>query len=88
MGFGAIYKHYMSSIDVPSANFASAMRTKVCEPIYNFWGTPPTRASEAKGKLTFLLVFYVVYTVWFGFSIMFLFEGMDIGVRRAKKKEV
>ena len=78
----------MGRVEVANANFASEMRTKVCEPIYNFWGTAPTRASEAKGKLAFLLVFYVVYTVWFGFSIMFLFEGMDIGRRRAKKQEV
>jgi len=25
--------------------------------------------------VTFSLVFYVVYTLWYGFGIMFMFEG-------------
>ena len=87
-GFGEIYKHYMGRAEVGTANFASAMRTKVCEPIYNFHGIPPARASEAMGRLVFLLGFYVLYTLWYGFSIMFLFEGMDISAQRARRREV
>jgi len=86
--FGEIYKHYIGRGEVATSNFASEMRTKVCEPVYNFAGIAPTRASEAAGKLAFLLAFYVVYTIWYGFSIMFLFEGMAISAHRVTKKEV
>jgi hypothetical protein len=27
------------------------------------------------GVVVFSLVFYVIYTLWYGFAIMFIFEG-------------
>jgi hypothetical protein len=39
--------------------------------------------------MTFLLVFYIAYTMWWGFSIFFFFEGIGLSMKKAKvKKEV
>jgi hypothetical protein len=39
--------------------------------------------------MTFLLVFYVAYTMWWGFAIFYIFEGIGLSMKKAKvKKEV
>jgi hypothetical protein len=44
---------------------------------------------EKAGLMTFLLVFYVAYTLWWGFAIFFIFEGIGLTMSKAKvKKEV
>jgi hypothetical protein len=82
LAFAPIYKSYIAAVDVPASNFASSVLTKACEPAYNYYGIEPLRASQSMIPLSSLLVFYVIYTVWYGFSIMFLFEGMGITARR------
>jgi hypothetical protein len=62
--------------------------SKVLEPAYNFRGIDAKEIGENVIPLVGLLAFYVLYTVWYGFSIMFLFEGLGIGVeKRAEKRE-
>jgi len=36
--------------------------------------------------MTFLLVFYVVYTMWWGFSIFYVFEGLGLSMKRPKQR--
>jgi hypothetical protein len=39
--------------------------------------------------MTGLLLFYVMYTMWWGFAIFFLFEGFGLTMKKSKiKKEV
>jgi hypothetical protein len=41
------------------------------------------------GMLTFMLVFYVAYTMWYGYGIFELFAGMGLGMGKpVSKKEV
>ncbi len=62
---------------------------KGVEAAYNFYGIAPQKVSEKAGLLVFLLVFYVVYTMWWGFAIFFIFEGLGLSMKKAKvKKEV
>jgi hypothetical protein len=42
---------------------------------YNYYKIVPKKISEKIGIVVFSLVFYVVYTLWYGFAIMFMFEG-------------
>ncbi len=42
---------------------------------YNYYKVDPQNISDRWAIVLFSLVFYVVYTVWYGFSIMFMFEG-------------
>lgn len=48
---------------------------KGVEPSYNYYGIEPQKISDQVGIVIFSLIFYVVYTLWYGFAIMYLFEG-------------
>ena len=59
------------------------------EAAYNFYQIEPVKVSERAGTMTGLLVFYVLYTLWWGFALMFLVEGMGLTMtkKRAKKED-
>jgi hypothetical protein len=52
--------------------------TKAVEPAYNYY---KVEAKSVKAEMLMLiaaLTFYVVYTMWYGFGLLYLFEGMGI----------
>jgi len=54
------------------------VRTKSVEPAYNYYGI---EAQSIRAKLTVVvlsLAGYVIYTMWFGFAILFMFEGWGL----------
>ncbi|WP_147822385.1 hypothetical protein [Salidesulfovibrio onnuriiensis] len=55
---------------------------------YNYFGIEGRKAVDEWGMITFALIFYVVYTMWFGYSIFFLFEGLGLQMTASKKKEM
>jgi len=48
---------------------------KGIEASYNFYKIEPQSIMDRLGVVIFSLVFYVIYTLWYGFAIMFMFEG-------------
>ena len=58
------------------------------EPGYNFFGIVPKRVVDNIALLTFMLVFYVVYTLWYGYGVFEIFEGFGMGSHAAHKEEV
>jgi hypothetical protein len=66
----------------------SEVTKKGVEVGYNFYGIAPESASSRAGILTFSLLFYVVYTLWWGMAIFFLFEGLGLKMKAGAKKEV
>lgn len=42
---------------------------------YNYYQVEPQSIRERLGVVIASLVFYVIYTLWYGFAIMYLFEG-------------
>ena len=52
--------------------------TKAIEPAYNYYGVKVTPVKEEMMFLAFALIFYIVYTVLYGFGIMYLFEGLGV----------
>jgi hypothetical protein len=48
---------------------------KGIEPSYNYYKIEPQKISDRFGIVIFSLVFYVIYTLWYGFAIMYMFEG-------------
>jgi hypothetical protein len=48
---------------------------KGVEPSYNYYTIEPQRITDRMGIVIFSLVFYVIYTLWYGFAIMYMFEG-------------
>ena len=65
------------------------MTKKAIEASYNFYKVDAKKVKDEAGLMTFLLVFYVAYTMWWGFAIFFIFEGIGLSMKKAKvKKEV
>ena len=60
------------------AHVIELVKKKAVETSYNYYKIEPQRISERFGLVIFSLVFYVVYTLWYGFAIMFLFEGWGL----------
>jgi hypothetical protein len=74
---------------IEEANIVSEVTKKAVETAYNYYGVDAIQVKDKVGLMTFLLVFYVVYTMWWGFSIFFVFEGIGLSMKKAKvKKEV
>ena len=57
------------------AKMAELVNSKAVETAYNYYGIDGQKITDRIGVVLFSLVFYVVYTLWYGFGIMYLFEG-------------
>lgn len=57
------------------AKVVATVNQKAVECSYNYYKTDPQKIGDKIGIVIFSLVFYVVYTLWYGFAIMFMFEG-------------
>jgi hypothetical protein len=57
------------------ARVADMVNTKAVETAYNYYGIEGQKISDRLGVVIFSLIFYVVYTLWYGFGIMYMFEG-------------
>lgn len=68
-------------------SFTNNVLQKALEPAYNFENIDAVRVQEKAGITTFMLIFYVVYTIWYGFAIMYLFEGLGIIASHGEKVE-
>ncbi|MGD2151055.1 MAG: hypothetical protein PVJ20_05305 [Desulfobacterales bacterium] len=58
-----------------AAKLVSQVVNKAVECSYNYYKIEPQKISDRVGIVIFSLVFYVVYTLWYGFSVMYMFEG-------------
>lgn len=71
------------------AKMVYAVKNKAVETTYNFYTIPPEHIGDKVLLVTGLLTFYVVYTLWWGFAIFFLFNGMGLTMHKAKvRKEI
>jgi len=59
-----------------SADLAHSVQAKTVECAYNYYGIEPQKIAEKWAIVLFSLVFYVIYTIWYGYAIMFIFEGL------------
>jgi len=82
-------KQFMIEKKAAEAKIVSTVMKKAVEAAYNFYKVDAVKVKDHIGLMTFLLVFYVVYTMWWGFAIFFIFEGIGLSMKKAKvKKEV
>ena len=70
------------------ASIVNTVMTKGIEPAYNFFGITPQRVVDNIPLVAGFLIFYVVYTMWYGFAIFELFEGVGLTMTKSVKKEV
>jgi len=71
----ALNKDFTKQKQFSAAKIVDSVAIKAVETSYNYYQILPQKISERAGVVFFALVFYVVYTLWYGFAIMFMFEG-------------
>lgn len=64
------------------AKVVTLVKRKAVETSYNYYGVKPEKITDRIGVVLFSLVFYVVYTLWYGYAVMFLFEGLGLKLSR------
>jgi hypothetical protein len=71
----ALNKDLTKQKQFKAASAVDMVATKAVETSYNYYQIEPQKISDRAFLVIFSLVFYVVYTLWYGFAIMFMFEG-------------
>ncbi|MBU1139304.1 MAG: hypothetical protein KKA76_10030 [Proteobacteria bacterium] len=62
------------------ANIVGTVIKKAVEMSYNYYGIQAQSVMDSLLLVIFSLVFYVIYTLWYGFGIMYLFEGLGLKI--------
>ena len=71
----ALNKDLTKQKQFKAASAVDMVATKAVETSYNYYQIEPQKISDRALFVIFSLVFYVIYTLWYGFAIMFMFEG-------------
>ncbi len=62
----------------PEGKIVRDVQTKGVEPAYNYFGIEAIPMGNMLWVVLFALVGYVAYTIWYGYAILFLFEGWGL----------
>lgn len=80
VSFKAINKALTAQENFKEAKAFGSVRSKALEPAYNYYGVASSNYKDNIGLIAAALLFYVVYTLWYGFGLMFLFEGLGLKI--------
>ncbi len=69
---------------IEEARIVSDVMKKAVETAHNFYGIEAQKVTDKAGMMIALLVFYVIYTMWWGFAIYYMFEGIGLSMSKAK----
>jgi hypothetical protein len=69
---------------VEEAKIISDVTKKAVETAYNYYTVEPVKVKDKAFLMTALLVFYVAYTMWWGFAIYYIFDGIGLSMSKAK----
>lgn len=72
---------------ISDASVVDAVVRRAVETGHNFYSVEATKVSQNIVIMTSLLVFYVVYTMWYGFAIFELFDGIGLTMKKSKIKQ-
>lgn len=62
------------------AKTIASIQTKALEPAFNYYGVEAGSYKDSILLIVAALGFYVFYTLWYGFGIMYLFEGLGLKI--------
>jgi hypothetical protein len=82
-----VEKSLKKSMKIEESGMVSEVLKKGIEPAYNFYRIEPQRVADRAGIMIFLLIFYIGYTLWWGFAIFYLFEGFGLSMKKARVKK-
>lgn len=71
-------KYLMKHDQFKESKIIQNVQTKALEPAYNYFGIEAQNIKDKVGIVIASLAGYVVYTLWFGFGILFMFEGWGL----------
>ena len=86
-GLQPMIKELQKMQHIPEAQLVDLVIRKGIEPAYNFRGITTGSVKQELVIMLALLSFYVVYTLWYGFAIFELFEGVGLTMKKGKKQE-
>ena len=69
---------------VEQAKVISDVTKKAVETAYNYYKVEAVKVKDKAVLMTTLLVFYVAYTMWWGFAIYYIFDGVGLSMSKAK----
>lgn len=78
--FGVIGKDLTKQENFEEAKSFANVQKKALEPSYNYFGVDAKNWQENLALIIFALAFYVFYTLWYGFGLMWLFEGLGLKI--------
>ncbi|NTW36143.1 MAG: hypothetical protein HGB17_08435 [Syntrophobacteraceae bacterium] len=82
-------KELQKAKKIEEANMVNQVLKRGVEPAYNFFGIEAQNIGDKAGIVIALLSFYVAYTMWWGYAIFYLFEGIGLSMKKAKvRKEI
>jgi hypothetical protein len=73
---GAIERDLNRQKRFDAAQLTHMVQARAVECAYNYYGIEAQQIKDRWGTVLFSLVFYVLYTIWYGYGIMYLFEGL------------
>lgn len=71
---------------ISEAQVVDHVLRRAIEPGNNFYSVLPTKVADHAWLLGAMLAFYVLYTLWYGFAIFELFEGIGLAMTKSKVK--
>ncbi len=86
-GLKQMIKQFRASGEFEKASAVEEVLTKGIEVSYNYYGITPSPVSRNAGTLALSLVFYLVYTMWWGYAIMWLCDGIGLQMKATGKRE-
>lgn len=78
MALKALTKDLNKQKKFAEAKFIGDINKRAVECAYNYYGVDPQNIGDKWGFVLFSLAFYVFYTMWYGYSILFMFEGWGL----------
>jgi hypothetical protein len=71
---------------ISEAQVVDQVLRRALEPGNNFFSVTPAKVSDHVVLMAAMLIFYVLYSLWYGFSIFELFEGIGLTMTKSKVK--
>ncbi len=78
--FKSMGKDLTTQKSFKQAKTIASIQAKALEPAYNYYGVEAGSYKDSFLLIIAALGFYVVYTLWYGFGIMYLFEGLGLKI--------
>ena len=80
-------KEFQKTNRVEQSDVILEVMKKGIEPAFNFYNIEPQKVSDKALTVIGLLLFYILYTMWWGYAIFYLFDGLGLSMTKARVKQ-